>query len=174
MVEEKSAGVGCKCSGKRHFPGLTGRIGIAVGRAVAAISPKQGLFLCMHACTRNEATTSRGRPQRGGYNRSGYRMGWLRFLQIARAAGNECSRIRRITGFFWHCAEAGFEQGRKLNGALVSERCRCQAYRSLTQKPPKQSGLGEWACVGVSGRGSGSARHTSGLEAPLQAKGYGG
>ena len=51
---------------QKTFTGLTGRIGIAVGRAVAAISPKQGLFLCMHACTRNEATSSRGRPQRGG------------------------------------------------------------------------------------------------------------
>ena len=39
---------------RKTFTGLTGRIGIAVGRAVAAISPKQGLFLCMHACTRNE------------------------------------------------------------------------------------------------------------------------
>ena len=64
----------------------------------------------------------------------------------------------------------------------MSERCQCCCQSQVKSSPAKpdakaaetkwvaMSGL-VWASVG---RGSGSARHTSGLEAPLQAKGYGG
>ena len=59
---------------QKTFTGLTGRIGIAVGRAVAAISPKQGLFLCMHACTRNEQRVPEVGHREGGI--IGMGIGW--------------------------------------------------------------------------------------------------
>ena len=79
---------------RKTFTGLTGRIGIAVGRAVAAISPKQGLFLCMHASTRNEQRLPevghREGPEGGT---EGDEMGWMMGMSCL----SQCSSSRKWT-----------------------------------------------------------------------------